>query len=48
MTPKTSRREFLSTGLMVPVAGAGLGMGLVSSAVVAASVTPVTPVKLDY
>ena len=48
MTPKTSRREFLSTGLMVPVAGAGLGMGLLSSAEEAAAETPVTPVKLDY
>jgi len=48
MAPKTSRREFLSTGLMVPVAGAGLGMGLLSSAEKAAAETPVTPVKLDY
>jgi predicted aldo/keto reductase-like oxidoreductase len=48
MALKTSRREFLSTGLMVPVAGAGLGMGLLSSAEEAAAETPVTPVTLDY
>src|SRR5664280_1253999 len=48
MAPKTSRRDFLSTGLMVPVASAGLGMGLLNSAETAFAKTPEAPVKLDY
>lgn len=48
MKSTTSRREFLSAGLMLPVAGAGSRMGLWNS-----SDEPITkggsaPVKLDY
>jgi predicted aldo/keto reductase-like oxidoreductase len=43
MAPKTSRREFLSAGLMLPVASAGSKMGFWNSAETAGSA-----VKLDY
>jgi predicted aldo/keto reductase-like oxidoreductase len=48
MIPNTSRREFLSAGLMLPVAGASSRMGLwpVSSEPSAADTG--APVKLDY
>ncbi len=52
MTQKTSRRDFLSTGLSaglaLPVAGAGTKMGFLNPAGTAAPETAATPVKLDY
>jgi len=48
MASKTSRREFLSAGLMVPVAGASSKLGLWNSAVTGEAETPAAPVKLDY
>jgi hypothetical protein len=48
MAPKTSRRDFLSAGLMVPVASAGSKMGLWKPAEMAGGEAPNAPVKLDY
>jgi uncharacterized protein len=48
MAPNTSRREFLSAGLMLPVASAGSKMGLWKPSDAAVTETPVAPVKLDY
>ena len=48
MSPKTSRRDFLSAGLMVPVASAGSKMGLWKPAEMAGAEPPNAPVKLDY
>ena len=48
MAPKTSRRDFLSAGLMVPVASASSKMGLWSPSATAVAETPDSPVKLDY
>ena len=47
MTPKTSRRDFLSAGLMVPVASASSKLGLWSPAESGVAETPAA-VKLDY
>jgi predicted aldo/keto reductase-like oxidoreductase len=48
MAPKTSRRDFLSAGLMVPVAGASSKLGLWTPTETAAAETASSPVKLDY
>jgi predicted aldo/keto reductase-like oxidoreductase len=48
MAPKTSRRDFLSAGLMVPVASASSKMGFWKPAEAAMGETPTAPVKLDY
>ena len=48
MTSKTSRREFLSAGLMVPIASASSKMGFWSPSETAVAETPDSPVKLDY
>jgi predicted aldo/keto reductase-like oxidoreductase len=52
MAPKTSRRDFLSTGLsagvMVPVASAGSKMGLWNPVPAAGDEASNPPVKLDY
>ncbi len=51
MTLKTSRREFVSAGLMLPVAGAASHMGLLQDAGKAGSKAgnaAKAPVKLDY
>ena len=48
MASKTSRRDFISAGLMVPVASASSKMGLWKPAEMAAVETPAAPVKLDY
>lgn len=53
MAPKTSRRDFLSAGLMLPVASAGSKMGFwkpdeTAGANTAGAKTPGSEVKLDY
>jgi predicted aldo/keto reductase-like oxidoreductase len=48
MAPKTSRRDFLSAGLMVPVAGASSKLGFWKPTETAAAETASSPVKLDY
>jgi hypothetical protein len=48
MESKTSRREFLSAGLMIPVVGAGSRMGLWDPAGNPPAETGGSPVKLDY
>jgi hypothetical protein len=48
MQSKTSRREFLSAGLMIPVAGAGSRMGLWQSSGKSTASAAGSPVKLDY
>ena len=48
MAPKTSRRDFLSAGLMVPLAGASSGMGLFKPAGDSTTKTPGAPVKPSY
>ena len=48
MASKTSRRDFLSAGLMVPVASASSKIGFWKPAEMAAAETPAAPVKLDY
>jgi predicted aldo/keto reductase-like oxidoreductase len=48
MVPKTSRRDFLSAGLMVPVAGASSKLGLWNPTEAAEAETTGSPVKLDY
>lgn len=48
MDSNTSRREFLSAGLMLPVVGAGSKMGLWDSSDKNAPAAGSAPVKLDY
>ncbi len=48
MASNTSRRDFLSAGLMLPVASAGSKMGFWNPAETAAAGTASSPVKLDY
>ena len=48
MSSNTSRREFLSAGLMIPVAGAGSKLGLSKFVDATAAQVPDIPVKLDY
>jgi predicted aldo/keto reductase-like oxidoreductase len=48
MAPKTSRREFLSAGLMLPVASASSKMGFWNPAETAKAGTAGSAVKLDY
>jgi len=48
MASKTSRRDFLSAGLMVPLAGASSGMGLFKPSEAPAADTASSSVKLDY
>jgi hypothetical protein len=48
MASSTSRRDFLSAGLMIPLAGAGSSMGLFNSAAESTAKTPATPVKPSY
>jgi uncharacterized protein len=48
MTLNTSRRDFLSAGLMVPLAGASSGMGLFNNAAEAAGKASESPVKPAY
>jgi len=48
MIPNTSRREFLSAGLMLPVAGASSRMGLWPSSSEPTAADAGAPVKLDY
>ncbi|HEV2485776.1 MAG TPA: aldo/keto reductase [Terracidiphilus sp.] len=48
MAPKTSRRDFLSAGLMVPVAGASSKFGFWKPTETTAAETASSPVKLDY
>ncbi|MGA2171323.1 MAG: aldo/keto reductase [Terracidiphilus sp.] len=48
MAPKTSRREFLSAGLMLPVASAGSKMGFWDPAEAADAKAAGSGVKLDY
>lgn len=48
MIPNTSRREFLSAGLMLPVAGASSRMGLWPSSSEPGAADTGAPVKLDY
>lgn len=48
MESKTSRRDFLSAGLILPVAGAGSKMGIWNSSEKLLSSTTSPPVKLEY
>jgi hypothetical protein len=48
MAPNTSRREFLSAGLMLPIAGAGSSLNLFKSSEDAPRKAADVPVKLDY
>lgn len=48
MNPKTSRREFLSAGLILPVVGASSRMGLFESPEKADPKVAGSPVKLEY
>ena len=48
MAQKTSRRDFLSAGLMVPVAGASSKLGFWKPTETAGAETASSPVKLDY
>ena len=48
MAPKTSRRDFLSAGLMLPVMGAGSGMNLFKPTEASAGSAGDSSVKLDY
>lgn len=48
MESKTTRRRFLSAGLMLPVAGATSKMGLWNQPDASPSGAPASPVKLDY
>lgn len=48
MAPKTSHREFLSAGLMLPVACASSKMGFWNPAETAEAGTAGSAVKLDY
>jgi uncharacterized protein len=48
MTPKTSRRDFLSAGLMLPVASASSKLGLWDSSENPLAKTTGSSVKLDY
>jgi hypothetical protein len=48
MVSKTSRRDFLSAGLMVPVASASSKMGFWKPSETAVAEAPASPVKLDY
>jgi predicted aldo/keto reductase-like oxidoreductase len=48
MAQKTSRRDFLSAGLMVPVAGVSSKLGFWKPTETAAAETARSPVKLDY
>ena len=48
MASSTTRRDFLSAGLMIPLAGAGSSMGLFNSASDSTAKTPATPVKPSY
>jgi len=48
MTSNSSRREFLSAGLILPVASAGSKLGLDKLADATATPAPDAPVKLDY
>jgi hypothetical protein len=48
MASKTSRRDFLSAGLMMPIVGAGSGMGLFQPAEAPAGKAASGPAKLDY
>jgi hypothetical protein len=48
MSSNTSRRKFLSAGLMVPVASASSKMGFWKPASMAVAEAPDSPVKLDY
>ena len=48
MASNTSRRDFLSAGLMVPVASASSKMGFWKPSEAAVAATTAAPVKLDY
>jgi uncharacterized protein len=48
MAPRTSRRDFISAGLMLPVASAGSKMGFWTPAEAALAEAPASQVKLDY
>jgi hypothetical protein len=48
MKRKTSRRDFLSTGLMLPVVGAGSSLGILNLSAQTPAVNTDTPLKLSY
>ena len=48
MKNKTSRRDFLSTGLMLPVVGAGSSLGILNLSAQTAAGSAGSPVKLNY